>query len=416
MLKPILIATSILLTLLFYFAYPAYQFFVYAGKAPFSPHVQFMDIPEDSPTASKTYLPEYQVIGEQSLTLLQDTKQNINAPAISAAVAIDGKLVWAGATGWADIKDEKPVTINSQFRIGSTSKALTSITLATMVDQGLIDINKPINTYYSELPNKNWQNLTSRQLASHTAGMPHYKENTDKLGLYKTMALQTRYTDVQDALEVFDSSDLLFQPGEQYSYSSLGTVLLSAVMQQAADKPFTQLVNDSVIEPLNLTSTGAGYLLKNSDNLVNFYWNNKGAQSSVTEWRDVDLSHRLAGGGFVSTPSDLVKMGSAFLQEDFVSASTRDQFWTPEPLSDGTMPPHNYSVGWRVIQHDISDELKNVTVVNHGGVSRGSQSWLMILPEHNMSVALNINSNTKVFWDFASVSMDIAKLFLLNGA
>ena len=415
MLKPILIGTSLLLTLAFYYAYPAYQFFVYAGKAPFSPHVEFLPIPEESPTTSQTYATQYQETGDQVLPLLIETKHKINAPAISAAVAIDGKLVWAGASGWSDIKNEKAVTLDSQFRIGSTSKALTSTVLARMVDQGSINIDKPINTYFPDLPNGNWQDMTSRQLASHTAGVPHYKENTDNFGLYQTMALQTRYNNVLDALDVFDASELLFEPGEEYSYSSLGTVLLSAVMQKAGNKPFLQLVNENVIKPLNLTSTNAGFLLSGSEHLVNFYWNNKGAQNSVTQWRDVDLSHRLAGGGFVSTPSDLVKIGSAFLQQEFISAQTQKQFWTPEPLKDGTLPPHNYSVGWRVIKHDVSEEFKNVTIVNHGGVSRGSQSWLMILPEYQMSVALNINSNTKVFWDFASVSMDIARLFLLHG-
>lgn len=50
--------------------------------------------------------------------------------------------------------------------------------------------------------------------------------------------------------------------------------------------------------------------------------------------------------------------------------------------------------------------------VNHGGVSRGGQSWLMLLPEQEMAIALNINGRTEVFWDFGSFSGDIATAFL----
>lgn len=53
-----------------------------------------------------------------------------------------------------------------------------------------------------------------------------------------------------------------------------------------------------------------------------------------------------------------------------------------------------------------------VQIVNHGGVSRGGQGWLMILPDYQMAVAVNINRKTEVFWDFGSVSLEIASEFI----
>jgi len=403
---------SVFLSVLVWFVWPYYGFFAYKGKVPILTF-DYVDIPSESPTSSYSHKPHYHSISKWLEGLLREHKQAINAPGISAAVAIDGEVVWTGTSGWADIETRNPVSKNTQFRIGSTSKVLTSAGLARLVDKRVIDLNLPISNYAPELPNTEWQEITVRQLASHTAGIPHYKENSDFWGMLKTLALTTHYDDVNDAVAIFDDSDLLFPPGTRFSYSSLGTVLLSKVMQDAAKQPYQTIMRDMVFEPLGLHNTMPEPKDKSNSNLATFYWNNQGAQSEVTPWRDVDLSHRLAGGGFISTSSELVKIGSSFLNSAFISRDTRELFWTPQYLPDGSEPPFGYSVGWRVIEKNLGEGIGQVKIVNHGGVSRGAQCWLMVLPEYNMSVAVNINSNTEVFWDFGRISLDIAKAFIL---
>jgi CubicO group peptidase (beta-lactamase class C family) len=403
-----------LVTVIAILVWPVYQSMAYKNKVSFPPFYQFDEIPETNPTDQKLYQEQYSAPANKALALLTKHKVAINAPAISAAVSIDGELVWAGASGWSNIKQQKPVTIDTQFRVGSTAKALTGTALARMFDAGLINIDSKISTYMTNLPNNAWQNITSRQLASHMAGLPHYKENTDYLGLYETMTLSNRYERVEPSLSIFDSSELLFQPGTQYGYSTLGTVLLSAVMENAASTPYLEIMNKQVFEPLKMNATMAEFQGENSANLAKFYWNNNGRSNQVRLWRDVDLSHRLAGGGFISTSSDLVKMGNAFLNDEFISAETRNIFWTPQTLPDGSETPNGYALGWRVITRAIDDEMGEITFANHGGVSRGAQSWLMVIPKYNISVAVNINSNTKVFWDFGKVSMQILKSFILE--
>ena len=392
--------------------WPIYQFYAYKGKVAFPPFYQFTDIPTTSPTNQVINDQRFIEAGNQALALLTEHKGLINSPAISAAVAFDGELIWAGASGWSDIENKKAVNTRTQFRIGSTSKALTGTALARIVDANMIDLDRPIVSYMPDLPNRQWSAITARQLASHTAGMPHYKENTDSLGMYQTLALSTRFEKVKSALNVFDDSQLLFEPGSAFSYSSLGTVLLSAVMEQAAAMDYLDLMQQQVFSPLKMDSTMAEFEIKDREKLAVFYWNNKGLSKQVRPWRDVDLSHRLAGGGFVSTSSDLVKMGSAFLNDDFISEETRKIFWTPQVLPDGSETPNGYALGWRVITRDLAGNIGKVTIVNHGGVSRGAQSWLMVIPEYQLSIAVNINANTKVFWDFGKVSMKLAKLFI----
>ena len=396
---------------------PVYQFYAHRHAVPML-SADYLEIPEDSPKDQTLYNKQYQLTAEQALSLLEAHQKSIHSPGISAAVAIDGELIWAGVSGWSDIKAKEPLTTASQFRIGSTSKALNATLLARMVDSGMLSLDAPLADFPIIQRNAQWGQITPRQLASHMGGIPHYKENTDWAGLYRSMSLNKRYSDVEDAVSVFDSSQLLFQPGEQFYYSSLGTVLLSAVMQQAANTHYQNAMDELVLKPLQMSHTLAEPTAKEyptqSPNIVEFYWHPDKQQPTVVEWRDVDLSHRLAGGGFISTSTDLVKMGLGFVNSSFVSDSTRSEFWTPQTLNNGDINEQHYAIGWRVRESDFGENLGSLFHANHGGVSRGAQSWLMVIPEYKMVVAVNINSNTEQFWDFGKVSFELVNLFLTH--
>lgn len=383
--------------------WPVYQFFSHRGHLPMLP-IGFVEVPLTGPAHSQVDDDTYRQAGEQALQRLVERRQKIMAPGISAAVAIGGKRVWAGTAGWADIADQRPVTSTTQFRIGSTSKPVTITALTQLVERGRIDLDTPIGQYLSPLPNPAWARITPRQLASHTAGLVEYKQTQELMGLYHVMALQKRYHTAREALEIFDDSDLLFTPGSDFHYTSYSTVLLSAVMEAVTDTALPELMQTTVFEPLKLTQT-LPEPVEPPASLASFYWR-EGERARV--WRKVDLSHRLAGGGYISTPSDLVSLGSAWLNPDFIAPETRKIFWQPQTLASGDVNGQNYALGWRL--HKADDYMP--THANHGGVSRGSQSWLMVIPDYQMAVAVNINANTDEFWDFGEVAVEIARHFM----
>lgn len=394
------------LAALIWFIRPIYKFYAYDGDVPIL-------FPEE--VVPPRHFPQATLFHEHprsavALDLLSQHRANIHAPAISGAVAIDGKIVWAGAVGWENIENQIPATADTQFRIGSTSKAVTATLLAKMVQAGNVELDKPISNYYQNLPNPAWENLTLRQLASHSSGLPDYIDNYGDLwGFYYLFNLDKRYTAVSESLEIFDDTDLLFEPGTQYHYTSFNTVLLSVILEAAAGEPFLDTMRKAIFDPLKMDATGAEYELPQQNSLAGFYWNDDGKYPGFRIWQKVDLSHRLAGGGFISTPSDMVKLGSAWLDNNFITPETRKIFWQPQTLADGSINKQNYALGWRWA--DYEDENGKVHNANHGGVSRGSQSWLMVVPERNMAVAVMINSNVKNFWDFGQVSMPLARLF-----
>ena len=107
---------------------------------------------------------------------------------------------------------------------------------------------------------------------------------------------------------LFDESELLFQPGESFSYSSLGTVLLSVLMQQQTNLSYQDFMQQAVFSPLQMNATLHDGSDLSQENLASFYWQNADKPTELKEWYQVDLSHRLAGGGWISTSKDLVKL------------------------------------------------------------------------------------------------------------
>jgi len=399
-------SATILLGLFLWVLWPIYGFISHQFEIvrnPFGWH----SLPNNVPKVTEVYNPKYEDAGHKAIEILTKRQKKILAPSLSAAIVINGDLAWAGAVGWRDVANKRPATLKTTYRIGSTSKAVTATTLARLVNDNTINLDAPISTYMESLPNESWMNFTPRQLASHTAGLAGYEENNDWVGFYQSLALQTRFDNPEKALKVFDNADILFESGNSFHYSSFDNVLLSAVMQNASYTPFNKLMTTYVFEPLGLAMTEPDHLKSKNLDFAKPYQVNK---ERVKIWRHVDLSHKLAAGGYISTPTDLAILGSAWLDPNFIAQNIRADFWTPVKLKNGTINEQNYALGFRRKSWPINGE--DVVHLNHGGVSKGAQCWLMIVPEYNISLAISTNRRTNDFFSFADVYVDLLEVFI----
>ncbi len=351
--------------------------------------------------------PIYALAIDEANALIRSHRDEINVPSYSAAVAVGGEIVWAGAVGWADVSQRIPATPETIYRIGSTSKALTVSATGRLIDKGVVDLDTPISAYVEELPER-WERLTLRQLHSHTAGLPGYENNRDRLGQLDSFVLWTRYDDVAEALSQFDDAPLLFEPGTDFYYSSFDVVLASVVLQSASGVPFVELMRQEVFAPLGMTSTGADSNVAASDHKAVSY---KRCGRRFCPWRRVDLSSKLAAGGFASTPSDLVRLGTAYLHGGFLSENTVDMLWTPQTLRSGDINVQSYALGWRSQKSHSEWFGDDLWIVHHGGISKGAMSWLVVYPDLDIVISLNTNARVDEFSDFSKPSARLAELF-----
>ena len=342
---------------------------------------------------------------------LEAIRQRYGIPGMTAAVAVDGELVWAAGVGWENIETQTIASPDTLFRIGSTSKAMTATVIARLVDQGVLDPDGTVGDYFPDAPNEDWLELELDQLLSHTAGFPGYENNSDWPDAYETLRMKRQYETLEESLGLVDGSRLLFEPGEDFYYNSFDVVVAAVLAERASGLDYASLLEREVRAPLNLTTPVRANAGPAPEHVAQFYQSRPNGQ--VRPRGAVNVSQRWPSGGLYARSVDLVRVASAWLDDDYISEATRERFWTPMRLNSGEVNEQGYALGWRVNPESITRFGENapVRIVHHGGVSRGAMSWLILYPELGMAVAVNINTETEEFGDFSSVEPEITRLF-----
>jgi serine beta-lactamase-like protein LACTB len=300
-------------------------------------------------------------------------------PGLSLAVGADGKIVWSEGFGFKDLETKAPVTPTTRFRIGSISKSLTSVGLALLVERGQLDLDAPVQRYVADFRD-NGAPITTRLLGGHLAGIRHYRGNE--------MLMNRPFANAHAALAIFENDPLEAPPGTKFIYSTYGWTLISAVMESAAHEEFLRYMDKNVIQPLGLTHTHADRKDMADPECTQFYESN--AQGKFVVAPPVDNSYKWAGGGYLSTPEDLVHFGSALLKPGFLKERSLALLFTPQETSDGK--PTGYGIGWF-----IRKDAQGHRIIIHTGGSIGGTSFLLLQPETKTVVALACNHTTEPF-------------------
>jgi CubicO group peptidase (beta-lactamase class C family) len=230
----------------------------------------------------------YTAAVEESRTLVWDRMAEVGIPGLSVAVAVDGEVVWAEGFGMADLENSVAVRPDTRFRIASISKALTAAAVGVLVQEGRLDLDAPVQNYVPSFPLKRWP-VTTRQLGGHVAGVRHYRG--------EEFASSVHYDDVVEALAIFEADTLLFEPRTDYSYSTYGWNLVSAVIQGASGRPFLRYMRDEVLDPLDLDETVAEHVDSIIPGRARFYL--QGENRRIVNAPFVDNSNKWAGGGYL---------------------------------------------------------------------------------------------------------------------
>ncbi|HSC66074.1 MAG TPA: serine hydrolase domain-containing protein, partial [Cellvibrio sp.] len=218
---------------------------------------------------------------------------------------------------------------------------------------------------------------TIKHLLTHQAGIRHYHQG------YSELFNDKEYSNARAAASIVENDPLLFSPGTGFNYTTYGYTVLSLAMELASSLSFEQIVNNEVLSPAQMTETR----LDKIDNTqkMNVAEPYLLVSDLLIEAPDDNVSNKYAGGGYVSTPTDLVKFGNALFRSELLSPAAKQVLWSPAPLASGEMNPENYALGFRVGQDDLGK------FVHHGGKSNGGYSFFIIYPDRGVVIAFATN-------------------------
>jgi CubicO group peptidase (beta-lactamase class C family) len=292
--------------------------------------------------------------------------------------------------------------LNTIFRIGSISKSFAGFLMMQLQQEGMLDINDPVEKYLPEIKSlvdyDKYPPITLKQLATHTSGLDRESRSRDE---------NVRFGKIDEwennLIKAIPETSFRSKPDERFGYSNIGFAILGLTLSKVADKPYIELVEEKIFRPLEMNNTYFDVPENQKGNLA------KGMAGGPTAELDYErpkseqkeVGYRIPNGGIYSTPSDMVKfmkacMGySNLLNENNLTLLETTQTPTSRLRS-------NYSFGFDL----YSDQ--GINTVGHAGSNPGYSAHFEYEKDSKYGVILMRNYN------FGNTNLDLRSNSLLR--
>jgi len=293
-------------------------------------------------------------------------------PGVALLVSRAGKTVQAEGFGLANVELQAPVKPETIFQSGSVGKQFTATAVMMLVEEGKVGLDDPLTKYFPDAP-ASWNEVTVRELLSHTAGFGDYPDRFD---------FRKDWTE-DELLKMVGGIPLAYPPGTKWDYSNLGFLTLGILIHRVTGEFYGDFLQQRIFQPLGMQTTR---IISEADiipNRASGYRLVKGKLKNQ-EWV-APMVNTTADGSLYFSVLDLAKWDAALYTEKLLQQSSLDRMWTPAKLKDGQPNKEGYGFGWfigerhghRVISHDgawqgfktaiaryVNDQLTVVVLAN----------------------------------------------------
>lgn len=321
---------------------------------------------------------------------IQEELNITNTPGCAVAIVSDNKIVYAKGFGVANVESGQPVTPDTLFMIGSTTKAFTSYTLLSLTEERKVDINKPIGNYIKGLSPR-LSNLTASQLLSHTAGLKD---------IYEPKKAEKECFDVESGLGEYiqnlNDSSFFTDPEDVFSYSNTGFSLAGYLVQTVGEKPFPDVVDDRVLKPLGMNNSTFYLEMAVTHPMSMGHIGDRSTKMKVM--RPFQYCVPIWPAGYLfSNVRDMARFAMALMNngtldgEQILSPSVINEISTPHARLYSVYPEGSY--GYGIMMHNY----RGIDVVEHEGNDEGFFSVFKTVPEHKFAlIILNNGGSTNM--------------------
>lgn len=291
---------------------------------------------------------------------------------------------------------------NTIFRIGSISKSFTGFLMLQLQQEGMLDINDPVEKYLPEIKSlvdyDKYSPITLKQLATHTSGLDRESRSRDE---------NVRFGKINEwesnLIKAISETSFRTKPGERFGYSNIGFAILGLTLSKIADKPYIELIQEKIFRPLKMNNTYFQVPENQKENLAIGMAGGPTAELNleIPNREHSEVGYGIPNGGIYSTSSDMVKfmkvcMGySHLLNKNSIEMLQTSQTPTTRLRS-------NYSFGFDL----YSDQ--GINTVGHGGSKAGYSAHFEYEKDSEYGVILMRNYN------FGNTNLDLRANSLLR--
>ncbi len=296
-------------------------------------------------------------------------------PGAAVIVTKDGKPVFRNAYGMANLELGVPLQPDMVFRLGSITKQFTAAAILWLEQRGELSVDDPISKHLPDYP-VHGHRITIEHLLTHTSGIFNY---TAIPGYMAEKVRQDMSTD--ELVDAFKDQPMNFAPGERWSYSNSGYVLLGAIIEKVSGQSYADFVHKNIFEPLGMKQTyyGGHQIIPKR---VSGY---QGSAASFRNANYLSMTQPHAAGSLLSTVDDLARWDRALYSEELLSHETMQRMTTPFVLNSGEKTSYGY--GFQV------GDLRGRRAIRHGGGIFGFRTSAIRLPDEKIYVAVLTNNS-----------------------
>lgn len=325
--------------------------------------------------------------------MIEHAMRQFGVPGASVVVVKDGKVVLSKGYGVRNITTQEPMRSDTIVPTFSIAKQFTSFAAGLLVDEKKLTFNTPIVTYFTQFKTSNplaTPILTLRDLLSHRSGLPELTFLERDKSLTRQQAVER--------LQHISGFDL---PRNSYSYSNYGYAIASRIIEEAAGKPFEKFVEERIFAPTGMSRSTYSYALAaGNPNHLSPVVVELGKEVPLPLPRPSNLN--AAAGGIYTTADDMAKWMLLQLSNGKVGER---QLIQPNTLAYLRQPAYafgpgsgapdivrvGYALGWN------NDVYRGYPMIRHGGYAPGVNTYLALLPQQNIGVAVFTNHDLPPF-------------------
>jgi CubicO group peptidase (beta-lactamase class C family) len=297
------------------------------------------------------------------------------------------------------ISKGNPVNGDTVFGVASLSKWVTAIGVMVLVEQGKLDLDKPVSSYLTRwaLPKSDFNNdeVTIRRLLSHTAGIADSLGHNGFATREDIQPLTEHLTQAKDADEGVDGRvHVGMKPGNKWSYSGGSYNLLQLIIEEVTHMPFGHYMSEAVFNPLGMNSTT--YRQEDVKQLAQYFVDENNT-------RPYPFYTSLAATGLYSSANDLAILVSMQLPENLKNSESNNLL-SKESLKEMRMP-HASTMGidiWGLGTMLFTSNNDNDFIIGHGGLSPSLNSTVRLNPQNGNAFILLETGNRFLAADSAT--------------
>ena len=344
---------------------------------------------------------------EEPLTRAESAQQAIEAAAAyGGAVSIqyalweDGEITMTGRSGTFSKSENRLLTDQDLYGIGSVSKMYTTAAVLQLVEKGKVDLDEPVKTYLPEftMADERYVDITVRMLLNHSSGlMGDSTQSAFLFGEYNGEATDR-------LLERLSTQRLKADPGAYSVYCNDGFTLAELVVEAVSGEDFSAYVREHILAPAGLENTWSPAEEFDRDALARVY------QGEDPRALPADTLNIVGAGGFYATASDLAAFGGLFcggngiLSDASWEATANREYaggiWAEESEDDVLA----YGLGWDNV-HMYPFQDNGITALVKGGDTLYYHAGLVVLPEEDMAVAVVSSGGVSTYNELAGVQI-----------